>query len=137
MNALDRMHTALRPGGQLLDLHPDAVHSPVEVDAGGTIVLLGHLDDTLHIRDVHSALAARQVVIDAGKFVLEREIRFTFITHFDSVENWLRFMAEHAQKSVIPAELAARARELLPPGTAGEVRIRRQTYAARLRRTEA
>ena len=131
------MHTALRPGGQLLDLHPDAVHSPVEVDAGSTIVPLGHLDDTLHIRDVDAALAARQVVIDAGQFVLEREIRFTFITHFDSVESWLRFLAEHAQKSVIPAELAARARVLLPPGSSGEVRIRRQTYAARLRRPGA
>jgi hypothetical protein len=131
------MHAALRPGGQLLDLHPDAVHSPVEVDAGGTIVPLGHLDDTLHIHDVHDALAARQVVLDTGQFVLEREIRFTFITHFDSVESWLRFTAEHAQKSVIPAELAARARELLPPGSAGEVRILRQTYAARLRRSGA
>src|SRR5215469_477313 len=131
------MHSALRPGGQLLDLHPDAVHSPVAVEAGGTIVPHGHLDDTLHIRDVHGALAARQVVIDAGQFILERETRFTFITHFDSVDSWLRFMAEHAQKSVIPAELVARARELLPPGTAGEVRIRRQTYAARLRRPGA
>src|SRR5262249_27221323 len=127
------MHTALRPGGQLLDLHPDAVHSPVEVDAGGTIVPLGHLDDTLHIRDVHAALAARQVVIDAGQFVLEREIRFTFITHFDSVERWLRFMAEHAQKSVIPAELAARARVLLPPGTSREGPLPRPTHSAQPR----
>ena len=131
------MHTALRPSGQLLDLHPDAVHSSVEVEVGGAIVPLGLLDDTLHIRDVHSALAARQVVIDAGQFVLEREIRFTFITHFDSVESWLRFMAEHAQKSVIPAELAGRARMLLPPESSGEVRIRRKTYAAWLRRPGA
>jgi hypothetical protein len=129
------MHTALRPGGHLLDLHPDALHAPVEICVGDAIVPLGHLDDTRHIHDVHVARAARQAVIDAGQFVLERETRFTFVTHFDTVESWLTYMAEHMQKAVIPAELGARARELLPPGAAGEVRIPRQIYAARLRRT--
>jgi hypothetical protein len=129
------MYTALRPGGQLLDLHPDALHAPVEVRVGDAIAPLGHLDETLHIQDVHVARATRQVAIDAGQFVLERETRFTFITHFDTVESWLTYMAEHAKKAVIPAELVARARELLPPGTAGEVRIPRQIYGARLRRT--
>lgn len=129
------MHTALRPGGHLLDLHPDAVHAPVELCVGDTIVPLGYLDDTRHIHDVHIARAARQAAIDAGQFVLERESRFTFVTHFVSVENWLTYMAEHMHKVVIPAKLVARARELLPPGTAGEVRIPRQIYAARFRRT--
>jgi hypothetical protein len=127
------MHTALRPGGHLLDLHPEALHSPVEVRVGDAIVPLGHLDDTQHIHDVHIGRAARQAAIDAGLFVLERETRFTFVTHFDSVDTWLTYMVEHMQKAVIPAELVARAHEVLPPGTAGEVRIPRQIYAARLR----
>ncbi len=136
MNALYRMHTALRPGGQLVDLHPDAIHAPVEVCVGDAIVPLGHLDETRHIQDVQIARAARQTVIDAGWFVLERETRFTFVTHFDTVESWLTYMAEHVQKAVIPAELVARARALLPPGMAGEVRIPRQIHAARFRRTD-
>ena len=129
------MHTALRPGGHLLDLRPDALHAPVEVCVGDAIVPLGHLEETRHIHDVHIARAARQEAIDAGLFVLEREARFTFVMHFDTVESWLTYMAEHMQKAVIPAKLVARARELLPPGAAGEVRIPRQIYAARLRRT--
>jgi hypothetical protein len=132
VNALNRMHTALRPGGHLLDLHPDALHAPVEVRLGDAIMPLGHLDETRHIHDVHIARAARQAAIDAGQFVLERETRFTFVTHFDSVDTWLTYMAEHMQKDVVPAELVARARELLPPGAAGEMRIPRQIYAARL-----
>jgi hypothetical protein len=136
VNALNCMHTALRTGGQLLDLHPDAIHAPVEVCVGDAIVPLGHLDETRHIQDVHIARAARQAAIDAGWFVLERETRFTFVTHFDTVESWLTYMAEHVPKAVIPAELVACARALLPPGMAGEVRIPRQIYAARLRRTD-
>ncbi len=129
------MYAALRPGGQLLDLHPDALHSPIEACVGDAILPLGHLDETRHIQDVHIARAAQQAAIDAGQFVLECETRFTFVSHFDTIESWLTYMAEHAQKAVIPAELVARARELLPPGTAGEVRIPRQIYGARLRRT--
>jgi hypothetical protein len=129
------MHAALRPGGQVLDLHPDALHAPVEACVGDAILPLGHLDETRHIQDVHIARAARQAAIDAGQFVLERENRFTFVSHFDTVESWLTYMAEHVQKAVIPAELVARARELLPPETAGEVRIPRQIYGARLRWT--
>ena len=129
------MHTALRPNGRLLDLHPDAIHSPVEVRVGDVILPLGRLDETLHIQDVRTARAARQVAIDAGLFVLEREIRFTFVTHYDTVESGLTYVAEHPQKAVIPAELVARAQALLPPGTSGELRIPRQIYAARLRRT--
>src|SRR5262245_5691421 len=116
------MHSALRPGGRLLDLHPDALHSPVEACVGDAIMPLGHLDETRHIHDVHVARAARQAATDAGLFVLEREVRFTFVTHYDTVESWLTYMAEHVQKAVIPTELVARARGLLPPGTAGGVR---------------
>ena len=128
------MRAALRPGGLLLDLHPDATHSTVEARVAGATTPLGQLDETLHIQDVHFARAARQTVIDAGWFAIERETRFTFTTHFDSVETWLSYMAEHARKAVIPADLVARARELLPPGTPGELCIPRVVYAARLLR---
>jgi hypothetical protein len=128
------MRAALRPRGLLLDLHPDAVHSPVEVCVGSATHPLGRLDESRHIQDVQFAREARQMAIDAGWFILERETHFTFISHFDTVENWLSYMAEHARKAVIPAELGARARELLPPGAPGELRIPRVIYAARLRR---
>jgi len=134
VNALNRMHAALRPGGLLLDLHPEALHAPVEVRVGDAILPLGHLDETRHIHDVQVARAGRQVAVDARQFVVERETRFTFVTHFESVETWLTYMAEHMHKAVVSPELVARARALLPPGTEGEVRIPRQISAARLRR---
>jgi len=132
VNALRRISAALRPCGLLLNLLPDITHRAVEVSVGGAILRLGHLDDTRDIRDFHVTLAAQQAAMDARLFVLERETRFTFVDHFDTVESWVTDVAEHEQGVIIQASLVARAHELLPPGAAGEVRISRQFYAARL-----
>lgn len=134
MNALRILRDALRPRGLLLNIHPEADHAPVEVCIGDQIFPLGRLDETRHIQDVHIARAALRTVLDAGWFVVERESWFTFVSHFDTVDSWLAYMAEHASKAVIPTDLVARARALLPPGTEGEVRSPRMIYAARLRR---
>jgi len=133
VNALSRIHATLRPRGLLLNLLPDTTHRAVEVDVGSAILRLGHLDATLgDIQGFHVTLAAQQAAIDARLFVLERETRFMFVDRFDTVESWLTYVAEHEQGVIIQASLLARARELLPPGTAGEVRISSQLYAARL-----
>jgi len=133
VNALRRIWAALRPGGLLLNLLPDTSHRAVEVSVGGAILRLGHLDATPRdIQDVHVTFAALQAALDARLFVLERETRFMFVDHFDTVESWLTYVAEHEQGVSIQASLLARARELLPPLTAGEVRISCEFYAARL-----
>jgi hypothetical protein len=135
VHALRHIHAALRPHGLLLDVHPDATHSPVEIAvACGAVMSLGHLDDTQHIQDVLVTRAARQGAIDAGQFALESEVRFTFLSHFDNIESWLAYRSQQTTKGILPADLLEHARELLPPETAGEVRIPRQLYAARLRR---
>lgn len=133
MNALSRIYAVLRPRGLLLNLLPEVTHRAVEVGIGGVILRLGYLDDTRDIHDFRVMLAAQQAVIDNRLFALERETRFTFVEHFDVVESWLTYMAEHESGVTIPIELVGRAGELLPPGTAGEVRISREFYAARLR----
>jgi len=132
VNALRHLWAALRPRGLLLNLLPDTTHRAVEVSVGGAILRLGHLDDTRGIQEFHVMLAAQQAALDARLFVLERETRFMFVDHFDTVESWLTYVAEHEQGVSIQALLLARARELLPPGTTGEVRISGEFYAARL-----
>ncbi|HEY7781753.1 MAG TPA: hypothetical protein VIC85_16260 [Ktedonobacterales bacterium] len=93
-DAPGRTPVAPRPGGLPLDAHPEPTPALVEVRTGGAAVRLGDLDETDQIRDVLVARAARQVAIQvatvAGRFVLEREGRFTFASHDDSVESWRR-----------------------------------------------
>lgn len=118
----------------MLNIHPEAVHTPVEIRAGNQVFPLGRLDDTLHIEDVRVARAALRTALDAGWFVVERETQFTFISYYDTVESWEVYRAEHGSRSVVPPELRARALALLPPGAEGELRTPRTIYAARLRR---
>ena len=134
MNALNTIYGALRPRGLLLNLHPEAAHSKIEARVGRKTIPLGQLDETQLIHDVTVARRGLQTVIDARRFVIEREVHFTYILHFGNVDEWLAYMAEHAKKAIIPAEVIARARAALPPGTVGELRRPREIYAARLRR---
>ena len=131
-NALRRVSAALRPRGLVLILLPDATHWSVAVSVGGELLRLGHLDNTRLIQELHVTLAAQQAAIGAGVYVLERETYFTLVEHFDTVDSWLT--DRDFKRAVIPAELVARARKLLPPGTVGEVLLSQQFYAARLSR---
>ncbi|HEV2461747.1 MAG TPA: hypothetical protein VGS80_25605 [Ktedonobacterales bacterium] len=136
VNTLRRISTVLRPDGVLLNLLPDTTHRAVAVRVGGgAIQRLGHLDDTRDIKEFQAVLAAQQAALDAGLFVLERETSFTIVDHFDTVERWLT--NDEFKRAIIPAKLVARAGALLPPGTAGDVHISREFYAARLRRAGA
>ena len=58
---------------------------------------------------------------------------FEFVYHFDSVDEWLSYMAAFWQAAVIEPAVVTRSRALLPPGD-GELRIHQRMYAARLRR---
>jgi hypothetical protein len=75
-----------------------------------------------------------QTVVVAGRFARDRDVSFTFIYHLDSVDAWLEYMAEHWSSAIISADVIARAREALPPGMEGEMRIPRIIRATRLRR---
>ena len=75
-----------------------------------------------------------QTLVDAGRFVRERDVPFTFVYHLESVDAWLNYMAEHWSSAIISADVIARARDALPPGAEGELRIQRIIHATRLRR---
>ena len=134
MNAVERMWAALRPGGLLLDIRPATEHPRVEIQRGERVVTIGRIDDSYRIGTLLVADTAVQMVVDAGQFAWERDERFTFVYHVESVDAWLAYMAEHWSSAIISAEVIARACDALPPGVEGEVRIPRIIHATRLRR---
>lgn len=131
------MYSALRPGGVLLDVRPAPERAWVEVQRAGTARRLGQIDDPSRVKTLAASDAALQVLIDAGRFVREREQTFPFVYHFDSVDAWLAYMAEHWSSARVADELIGRAREALSSHTNGELRIVRSIHAARLRRLDA
>lgn len=132
MRALQNIHSALRPGGVLLDIHPEPKSPWLVARRGGQTTLIGQLDETFRIGTVLSARAALQSVVDAGLFVYESDITFVFTYHFASVDAWLGHMAENWASADIPVDMVARAREALATN-GGELRIPREIHATRLR----
>jgi hypothetical protein len=134
VNALNRMWTALRPGGALLDIRPAPERPWVQVWRGESVTTIGEIDDSYRFETIQVADAALQTAIEAGWFVREADVRFTFVYHLDSVDAWLAYMAEHWSSAIIGPGVIAGAREALPAGAEGELRIPRVIRATRLRK---
>jgi hypothetical protein len=136
VHALETIHTALRPQGLLLDMRPEPQNPWIEIQRADGMARLGQLNDTYRMGTLAIADAAVQTVIDAGRFVRERETTFPFVYHCSTVDTWLAYMAADWSSATVDAELIVRARELLPDvaGDGSELRIVRAIHAARLRR---
>jgi hypothetical protein len=133
VRALRNIHSALRPGGLLLDIHPEPKHPWLVAQVDARTIPVGQLDESFRIGTVRSARAALQSLVDDGLFVFECETTFTFTYHFADVDSWLGHMAGQWASAGIPADMAERASSLLATGE-GELRIPREIHAARLHR---
>lgn len=136
MRALRNIHTALRPGGLLLDIHPEPTHPWVEAQRGSHSEPLGRLDLSTRMESLRTARAAVQAVVDAGLFTREYDTSFVFTYHFASLGVWLDYMASEWTSAGIADELIERVREALLAG-GGEIRIPREIHATRLRKRAA
>jgi hypothetical protein len=136
VNALERMWSTLRPGGLLLDIRPAPERPVVQVWRGESVTTVGQIDDSYRFGTLKVADAAVQTLVDAGRFARDRDVNFTFVYHLDSIDAWLAYMAEHWNSATIGPDLIARAHEVLPSGTEGELRISRIIRATRLRRLD-
>lgn len=133
MHALEMIHTALRPGGLLLDIRPAQQQPWLEISHAEMCTRLGHIHDTYRMSTLAMADAALETVIEAGLFEREEEITFPFVYHFGDLDAWLAYMADHWSSATVDATLTKRAQEALRED-AGSLRIPRAIRAARLRR---
>jgi len=135
VHALRELHTALRPLGVLLYIHPEPQHVTVEIRRATAeeTIAVGQVDQTQDIGEITSAQEALNQVVAEGFFVLERELTFEFVRHFDSVETWLAYRAERKSSGTIAAETLARSRALLAQAP-GELCVRGRVRAARYRK---
>jgi len=132
--ALRQLHKALRPLGALLDVHPEPQHSMIEIRTGEQTIAVGQVDQTQDIDEITGAQAALRQVLAEGLFVLERELSFEFVRHFESVETWLAYRAGRKSRGTIADETLARSRALLAQAP-GELCVRGDIHAARYRKT--
>ncbi|HEX6799053.1 MAG TPA: hypothetical protein VF116_15195 [Ktedonobacterales bacterium] len=134
MRALRNIHSALRPGGVLLDMQP-ARHSRLELALpDGRTLTAGAIDESPGYAATEAALDALRTVVAVGLFAPEVEREFEFLYHFDGLDEWREHMAGNWHRARVSPDLVARARELVAGHPEGALRISRTLRAARLRR---
>ena len=147
VHALEEIHRLLKPTGVLIDIHPVAESSPIEIHQGGKIDLAGHLSVRQWCIDYQQADNALAEIVQRGLFAVEREAVFDSLTYYDSVAEMRTVLKEAIDKFARDAQsageavphveaLAARAEELMQAaGSGAELIVRERTHISRLRPT--
>ena len=95
------MHRSLRPGGLLLDVHPQPQPSPIEIRTGAGTTDLGQLEDSPGLIGTMSNADEALASLDRdGTFRNEREEEFLLLHHFESLTEWQDYIEGSA---VLPA----------------------------------
>lgn len=135
MHALEIVHNLLKPGGVLVDIHPNGDPPPIEVNVGGDVMLAGYLDETDDFEEYFKADEALAEVTARGLFLLEREGLFTFMTHASTITELADFLKAEWTDSVVHEETIERAKKLMGElGGGKEVVLRESVRIARFRK---
>lgn len=111
VNALSRIHTAVRKGGILLDLHPTKPFATVE--AGG--VPLGSLDESEFMEIVAATEAGLDATVRLGLFILEDAVGFDVLERFDSADELVRKVDDDWFGVLVPEAVARAVRAASAP----------------------
>lgn len=145
VHALEEIHRLVKPSGILIDIHPVAESSPIEIHQGGKIDLAGNLFVRQWCTDYEQADSALTEITQRGLFVIERESVFDSLTHYDSVEEMRTALKESIDKFARDAQsineavphaeaMAARADELMQAAASGaELIVRERAHISRLK----
>jgi hypothetical protein len=134
VHALEIVHGLLKPGGVLIDIHPNGDPPPIEAHVGEEVRLAGYLDETDEFEEYFKADEALADVTGRGLFLLEREGMFTFMTHASTIMELVDFLEAEWTDSVLHEETIKRAKELMgESGEGREIVLRESVRIARLR----
>jgi hypothetical protein len=147
VHALEEIHRLLKPTGALIDIHPVAESSRIEIHQGGKTDLAGYLSVRQWCIDYQQADNALTEITQRGLFAIEREGAFDSLTHYATVEEMRTALKEAISKFARDAQsvdeavphaeaLVARAEELMRAAVNGaELVLREPTHISRLRPT--
>ena len=145
VHALEIIHRLLKPNGFLIDIHPVAEHSSVEIHKNGKIDLADQLEVSQWCVDFAEADKALDEIIQRGIFTVEQKGRFDTLTYYDSASEMGTKLKESILKYVREGEpvdeevshvevLAAQAEGLLrAAGNGAKLVLREKDHISRLR----
>ena len=145
VHALEEIHRLLKPAGRLIDIHPVAVSSAIEIHQGGKIELVGNFTVRQWCTDFQQADEALAEITQKGLFIVERAEVFDSPYYYGSAEEMrmsLKEAIDHFDRGTDSTSeeeeqvdmLAARADELMQVASSGaELIAHEPTHISRLR----
>ena len=145
VHALEEIHRLVKPTGILIDIHPVAEPSPIEIHQGEKIERVGDLSVRQWCSDYQYADEALTEIVQRGLFMVERESMFNSLTYYDSTTemrtDWKEAIdkfardAQSINESLPHAEaMAERAEELMQAAANGaELVVGERVHISRLK----
>jgi hypothetical protein len=104
VHALEEIHRLLNPSGFLIDIHPVAEPSPVEIHWNGNIEPVGQLEVRQWCVDFEQADKALTEIVQRGQFTVEQKGMFDTLTYYDSADEMGTALKESIHKFVREGE---------------------------------
>ncbi|HEY5728693.1 MAG TPA: hypothetical protein VIS72_01485 [Anaerolineales bacterium] len=104
VHALEEIHRLLKPNGFLIDIHPVAEHSTIEIHQNGKINLVGDLKVHQWCIDFAEADKALVEITRRGTFTVEQKGNFDTLTYYDSATEMNTALKESIHKYVREGE---------------------------------
>ncbi len=135
VDALWKVHRALRPGGVLLDLHPQPRFVQIQVRASTGFAPVGRLEySSVFFQTIAAADEALASFHTRGSFLNEREREFALLHYLDSIADWETYMTTWGQYYVPPDGPLLKTIHDLFASTEAPVILKERVQATRLRR---
>ncbi len=138
VHALEHIRSLLKPGGVLIDIHPNEKQTPVVVRCGDALETVGLIHEDDDYAEYRQANAALTDVLGRGLYTHERAGEFTFVTHAASIDDLRGYLAEEWKDAIVDDTTERSARRLMSAcAEANEVQIRETLSITRLRSTRS
>jgi hypothetical protein len=135
VHALETVHSLIKPGGMLIDIHPGVDKAWVEVRVNGKDYFLDVVQETDDYIEYQQASDALTQVGERGLFSAEETGKFLFVIHADSMEEMREFLRENWKDAILDESLEGKAKEYFSKAAESfEVLIREEILITRFKR---
>jgi hypothetical protein len=111
VHALETVHSLIKPGGLLLDIHPGPDKAWVEVRVNGKDYFLDVVEETDNYIEYQQANEALAEIVKRGLFSVEETGKFIFIIHAGSMDEMREFLSSNWKDAILNDSLDGKARE--------------------------
>jgi len=135
VHALETVHSLIKPGGRLIDIHPGVDKAWVEVRVNGKDYFLDVVQETDDYIEYQQANDSLTQAGERGLFKVEEAGKFLFIIHAGSMDEMREFLSANWKDALLNDSLDGKARDYFSKAAESyEILIREEILITRYKR---